>query len=148
MSHTTSISSIVIADTNALRLAIAELKAEGIKCDLLENAKPRAYYENQAGLGVAPLVIQLHDARYDVGLYMNEKIGGYEARTDLYGGSVAKVLGNQHLEGVPNEQTSLGKLYQRYAVCAAEQQALMQGFSPSREYNAQTGDITLTLMVA
>lgn len=146
MSHTTTIKSVVISDKNALRAAVEELKSHGVRCELLENVKPRAYYSNQANMGVAPLVIHLADAAYDVGLY-DSGDGTYEARTDFYGGSVKRVLGVDTKNKAEQEQAQLGKLYQYYGVCAAENQAAMQGFSTSRSTKAD-GTVQLVLTAA
>ena len=59
MSHTTAIDSVIISDVAALQAAITELSREGISCELLENAKPRAYYSSQEGLGQARYVVKL-----------------------------------------------------------------------------------------
>lgn len=148
MSHTTTIGSVVITDINALTAAINELKREGVKCDLLENARPRAYYDNQAGMGQAPYVVQLSDAQYDIGLYeQQDNPGAYEPRTDFYGGSVERVLGQKGIEGDTPDQTKLGKLTQRYAICAAERQAILQGYVSQRT-TKQDGTMQLVLTAA
>ena len=146
MSHTTSIGSVVISDISALNAAIRELKAEGVNCELLENAVPRAYYEDQPDMGLAPIVVKLNDATYDVGLYDNGK-GGFEARTDFYGGSVERELGTKQFEDGEREQAKLGKLFQRYAVCAAENHASMNGYVAQRDLKAD-GTIQLVLNAA
>lgn len=149
MSHTSVIKAIVISDVRALRAAIKELKREGVKCDLLENAVPRAYYTNQDGLGKADFVVKLDDSKYDIGLYQNKEIGGYEARADLFNASnnIAKVLGVTQANGKSRESAALGKLYQKYAVNAAERQALEQGYSTQRN-TLQDGSVQLTLTAA
>lgn len=146
MSHTTTIDAVVISDKSVLEAAIADLKKEGIRCDILENAKPRAYYASQAGMGQAPLVVKLHDAQYDVGLYDREDGKGYEARTDFWGGSVAKVLGVAQAEGETKEQAGLGKLFNRYAVAAATRQAIRQGYQV-RRINKDDGSVQLRVAV-
>lgn len=126
MSHTSKISSIKIQSIPALRKALLELNKQGVKCTLEENASPRAYSVNQAGLGKADYVIRLPDARFDVGLYKDEK-GCYEARTDFFLGSVEKVLGVAPSSKQAAEQAKLGKLFQRYSLCAAEESARSKG---------------------
>jgi hypothetical protein len=147
MSHSTVVDSIVITNIRALRAAIKELTKAGVKCDLLENAVPRAYDTNQKGLEQAPFVIQLHGSRYDVGLYHNRELGGYECRADFWSGDVAKQLGSEQKNGVQQEQAWLGKLYQTYGVVAAEQQAAMQGYSTARTTKTD-GTVQLVLTAA
>jgi hypothetical protein len=143
MSHTSTINSVVIADKHAVTAAIAELKANGVNCELLENAKPRAYYSNQSGMGEAEMVINLKDSRYDVGLYKNEQ-GTYEARCDLWGGDIAKNLGVPATGDTPREQAALGKFFSTYAAHAAQRKAIQQGYSV-RRINNKDGSIQLQI---
>ena len=147
MSHTSTVASIVITDIKALKAAIKELNNAGVNCEFLENAVPRAYFTNQDGLGVAPYVIKLNDSRFDVGLYKNKKIGGYEARADFWANEVANQLGAPQKEGVQEEQAMLGKLYQTYGVVAAERQAAAQGYTSSRSVK-KDGTVQLVLTAA
>lgn len=145
MSHTSEISAVAIVDIGALEATVAELKASGIRCSLLKNVKPRAYYENQQGMGVAPFVLKLDDSRYDVGFYENGK-GGYVARTDLFGGDIQRLLGAAKGEKETAQQAAIGKLYQGYAVNAAVRQATKQGYRVQRSVKAD-GSIQLTMNV-
>lgn len=144
MSHTTTIAAIAFTDMQALQAAIDELKSNGVKCDLLENAQPRAYYPNQEGMGVAPYVVKVHDASYDVGLYPAAEGQGFEARTDLYGGSVQKVLGAVAGEGETKEQAAIGKLYNTYAVHVSTREATRNGYQVQR-VNRPDGSVQLRL---
>lgn len=146
MSHTTTINSVVISDMAALNAAIEELKDSGVNCQLLENARPRAYYAEQSGLGNAPLVIRLLDSKYDVGLYDNGD-GGYEARCDFWNGDVERQLGNEPEAPEMAQQAKLGKLFQTYAVCAAENHAAMNGYSTQR-HQKDDGTVQLVLTAA
>ena len=145
MSHTSSISSIVISDVHALRAAVTELKTQGVNCDLLENEIPRAYSTNQEGMGMAEYVVKLHDARYDIGLYQNKDKTGFEARTDFYMGSVEGQLGAKD-SSVSEDQGRLGKLYQMYAVHAATRKAAQKGYKVTRR-RKQNGTIQLEIAV-
>ena len=146
MSHTATIDAVVISDEHALRAAITELKNNGVNCDLLENAMARAYYPNQSGMDTeARFVVKLHDSRYDVGLYAKEDNSGYEARTDLWGGDVQKVLGAKAQEGESDAQAALGKLFQTYAIHAATRKATQQGYRVNR---VTKDDGTVQLQIA
>lgn len=145
MSHTTAIDSIVFSDIDALTAAVKELAASGVKCSLEKNATPRAFYQNQAGLGPAPYVLRLHDSRYDIGFYPREGKQGFEARTDLFGGDIAKVLGTNSVKpGETQMQAALGKLNQTYAIHAATRAATKKGMNV-RRINGENGDVRLVV---
>lgn len=145
MSHTSTIKDVVFADIDALKAAIHELRSNGISCEMLENALPRAYYQNQDGMNtVAPYVLKLTDSPYDVGFYPTE--GGLEARCDLYGGHIQKVLGVAVKAG-PNEsreRAAMGKLYNLYAVHATTRAAIRKGFKVNRINNTD-GSVQLRI---
>lgn len=131
MSHTTKLESVTISSIPALRAALAELAKNGVRCSLKENATPRAYYSNQAGMGKAPYVIELADAKYDIGLYPDGK-GGYTAATDFWGGSVQQQLGVQACSATGAEQAKMGKLFQSYAIHATMEEARKKGYTTRR----------------
>lgn len=133
MSHTASIKAVKIQSISALRAAVQELNEKhGIKCSLVENTKPRAYFQDQPGMGLAPFVLRLDDCKYDIGFYPDPK-GGYEARTDFWQGHVEKVLGAQACSVASKEQAKLGKLFQSYGINAAMEQARKQGYTFRRQ---------------
>lgn len=144
MSHTTSIKAVKIQSISALRSAIAEMSAAGTPLTLTENAKPRAYSSNQAGMGMAEYVIGVPGAAYDIGLY-KQPDGSYETRTDFWGGSIEKVLGGTATTPERREQARMGKLFQMYGVHAATEAARKKGHSVRRIVDQATGKITLEL---
>lgn len=135
MSHTSSVKSIAISNVEALRAAVEELNANGVRCSLKENASPRAFYQNQTGLGKADYVIELKDSRYDVGLYKSAT-GGYEVRTDFWGKDVEGQLGAKASAPGKAEQARLGKLFQTYGIHAAMQEARKKGLMATRQKGA------------
>lgn len=143
MSHTSTISAVKILSVSALRAAVDELNASGVRCSLTEGGKPRAYYDNQQGLGEADFVLQLPGANYDVGLYKSED-GSYEARTDFWGGSVAACLGAAPSKPENAEQAKLGRLFQLYAIHATTEQAVRKGLTVRRTAG-ENGKIKLVL---
>ena len=145
MSHTSTVNSIAINDITALNSAISELKSRGVNCELLENAKPRAYYSNQEGMGTAPYVVRLTDAKYDIGLY-ETSTKEYEVRTDFFGGSVENVLGVSATDDEDRAQARLGKLYQAYGTHAAINQAVRQGYNVTRQ-DKENGEVQLIINV-
>lgn len=127
MSHTTSIKAIKIQSITALQAAIAELNQMGVRLTLTANQTPRAYFSNQQGMGKADYVIQLADAKYDIGLYKDEQGGGYEARTDFWNGEVERVLGAQARTPENALQAKMGRLFQTYGIHATMEQARKRG---------------------
>lgn len=146
MSHTTKIQAVQITDTDALTLAVRDLKAAGIKCVLQANATPRAYYKDQKGMGKAAYVLALENSRYDVGFYKAKDKEIYEARADLFGGDIAKILGAPAKDGESHEQAALGRLFQAYAVNATMRAAVRKGYAVSKSVKAD-GSIQLTMNV-
>lgn len=143
MSHTTTIGQIFFADERALRAAAAELKDRGVRCDLIEAAIPRAYYSNQ--MGQAPLVLKLHDSRYDVGFYPSEQ--GLEAQCDLWGGDIAGQIGTPVEEGVNPAQAAIGQLRHAYARKVVENHYTQQGGMIQPQQN-EDGSVDLTVRFA
>lgn len=131
MSHTSSIRSIKITSITALRSAIEELSLEGIRCSLVEGGTPRAYFTNQAGMGKADYVVSLPTCKFDIGLYKGND-GSYEARTDWFGGDIERLFGAPASTPESSEQARMGKLFQRYAVCAAQEVAKKKGLMTRR----------------
>ena len=146
MSHTTTIAKVLITDIVAFRATINELKRRGvIKGELLENTKPRAYYENQAGMDQpADFCLRLDEARFDVGFYRTPDGKGLEARADLFGGGIDRILGVTPAEGDDPMQAKLGKLYQEYGAQVTERHFSQSGKSVQRIENA---DGSLQLVV-
>ena len=143
MSHTSSIKSIKIQSISALHAAVAELREKGLNVEMVADAKPRASFADQGGMGQAPYVIKLNDAKYDIGVYQSEG-GGYELRTDFWNGSVESVVGAPASCPETREQAKMGRVFQHYAICAAEEQARNQGLQYTRE-TAENGDMVLAI---
>lgn len=141
MSHTATVKSIAIQSITALRAAIAELAQTGVRCSLLENETPRAYYSNQQGMGKADFVVKLDACPYDIGLYKNAE-GTYEARTDFFAGHIEKVLGAKATTPGNADQARMGKLFQMYGVHAAMEAARKKGHMV-RRINREDGRVTL-----
>lgn len=143
MSHTTTIAKILLTDMQAFKAACAELKRKGVDLDIVENAKPRAYYDNQ--MGKAPYVVRLNNSRYDVGVYPTKDGKAHECRADFFGGDIQGQLGGTAKTPDEREQAPLGKLYQMYAVHAATRQAVRKGYTVNR---VEQDDGTIQLQVA
>lgn len=143
MSHTATVKSIKIQSISALRGAIQELAQSGIKCSLLENAVPRAYFGNQAGMELAPYVVKLTDSPYDIGLY-RQADGSYETRTDFFAGHIERLLGTVARTPEATEQAKMGKLFQMYGLYAATEAAKKKGLMVQR---VSKSDGTMTLVL-
>lgn len=128
MSHTTKLKSVEIKDVSALFSAVGDLKAAGIRCDLVQNAKPRMYYNDQHGQ--CAYVLKLHDSQYDVGFDL-QKDGTYAPVFDEWGNYVGGQIGAAC--PMPNTQEgraqhAIGKFLQSYAKHAAINAAVAQGY--------------------
>lgn len=134
MSHTTAIKGVKIQSADVLIAAVEELAKQGKRVSIVRNEAPRAYYQGQEGMGVAPLVIKVHDAKYDIGVYGSE--GNYELRTDFWGGSVSSILGGTPTKDENREQAKLGLLLKEYAIQAAMRQARSKGLQCRRAVSA------------
>jgi hypothetical protein len=143
MSHTSTIKAIKIQSITALQAAIAELNQMGVRLTLAPNATPRAYFPNQPGLGKADYVIQLADAKYDIGLYKDGD-NGYEARTDFWAGSVEGILGAPARTPENALQAKMGRLFQMYGVMATMEQCRRKG-QTVRRLTKQDGTIALEI---
>ena len=147
MSHTTEITNVVFKDMKALSLAVQEIAKQTRRdITLQKNAKPRAYYDNQQGMGIAPFVINLGANSYDIGLYEGKKKGEYTAKCDFFDRNIEKLFGVECPPGKDANQARLGKLYQLYSVHATMRQAAMQGRQVERT-QASDGSIQLCVSV-
>lgn len=144
MSHTTEISSIVFSDIAALQAAVNELSSKGIRCSLVKGGKPRAYYQDQQGMGNADYVLRLEDSPYDIGFYQDAKAKGLVARTDLFAGHIARILGVKAQGNENAQQAALGRLNQTYAIHAATRKAVQQGMTV-RRINNDDGSVRLVV---
>lgn len=145
MSHTTSIKGLAIKDVAALRAAAAKLKSQGINCSLAEDVKPRMYYSDQHGK--CPYVLQLHDGQYDVGFELQAD-GSYSPVFDEWGSHVSRHLGATcPLPSTPEgkAQHQIGKFLTAYAVEAATNAAIAQGYYVESSDIDQQGNVNLVL---
>lgn len=138
MSHTTKINAIEIRDVAAVAAAIKDMIADGKKLELIANAKPRAYFNNQNGMGQADFVVKLHNAPYDLGLYKQED-GSYEIRTDFWAGKVERELGVKPFQ---TPQQKLGQFYQAYSTAVVMNKLKASGKMVSR-IKAKDGSVKL-----
>lgn len=145
MSHTQYLDGVRISDPVALAAAVKELKDAGVNCELMENIKPRAYYQQQDGMKTnAPLTLKLNDGPYDVGFYPTEKAGVLEPRFDNYQNRIGKILGVER----DTAQAPIGKLVHAYQVNATMRQAVKEGHSARRVVGQNGGEQVVIRMVA
>lgn len=148
MSHTTKLKGTVIRNINALRAAIEELAATGVSVELVENERPRMYYNNQHG--VCPYVVRLNNSRFDVGLDLQED-GTYTPVFDTHANTVGRHLGaDVNVCPMPRTQEGqathqIGKLMQSYAKHTAMQEAAAQGYIVENSYTDEKGQVHLVL---
>lgn len=141
MSHTTTIKSLAIKDTRAIVKAVEELRAQGVNCQLLTNAVPRLYYQNQHGR--CDYVVNLPGCRFDVGLDLQSD-GSYAPVFDEHGGLVSKHLGVGKSNG-RDAKAHIGKFIQAYAKNAAIFAAVDNGYVVTDVTTDQYDNIHLTV---
>ena len=142
MSHTTTLKGVKITSVSALRAAVAALREKGRNIELVENAKPRMYYDNQEGN--CPFVLKLKDARYDVGLRMAED-GSYTPVLDTWGGHVSRELQNPKCDLKQGQaaEAAISLFTQEYAKAASTEAMLDQGFHVAEETQDEQGNYIL-----
>lgn len=134
MSHTTTLKTS-IKDVRAIRQAAKECGVE-----LLENAKPRMFYQDQQKFN-SEFVLRLK-GRYDVGLN-KQKDGSYALAFDPWGGDIQRELGN----AAKGPNAVVGKFLQAYAKHAAINAATAKGYSVSGTSIDKNGNVNLILNV-
>jgi len=150
MSHTTTINSVPIRDTNALEKAVQDLKNEGVNCSLLRNATPRMYYQRQSDeLKNSDYVLHLPDCKYDVA-FVKQEDGTYSPAFDAWNNAVHGQIGASC--PMPNttegkQQAAIGQLMQNYSKHAAMNAAISQGYMVDNSSVDEEGNVHLTLSV-
>jgi hypothetical protein len=154
MSHTTKINGLQIKDISAMHAAVRKLNSQGIRCELVENTIPRMYYDNQLlkhgyKKPEADLCLKLHDGHYDIG-FNKQADGTYAPLFDEHANYVGRVLGAGAACPMPNTaegraQHQMGKFMQAYAVEAATNAAVAQGYFVESAEIDQQGSVQLIL---
>ncbi|QSY98672.1 DUF1257 domain-containing protein (plasmid) [Rhizobium bangladeshense] len=154
MSHTTKISGLAIKDVSAMHAAVRKLNNQGVRCELVENAKPRMYYDNQLirhgyKKAEADLCLKLTDGEYDIG-FMKQADGSYAPVFDEHANYVGRILGAGASCPMPHTaegraQHQMGKFMQAYAVEAATNAAISRGYIVESADIDQTGAVQLVL---
>jgi hypothetical protein len=145
MSHTTTIRSVGIRDTQAIEQAVNKLKSAGVQIELATNRKPRMYYRDQGD--VCEYVLALAGSEYDVGL-KKQADGTYAPMFDEYNGKVARVLGASGARPTNRDDGMLhqiGKFLQAYTECATVNAAISQGYMVSGSSTDSAGNVCLIL---
>lgn len=130
MSHTTTLKSVSISDTVALQEAVDFLKARGLDAELVQNVKPRMYYDNQ--YGVCDYVLRLKNSPYDIG-FSKQEDGTYAPVFDSWGQHLQKQIGNPSSCKIPTtaeerEAAAVASLLNAYGVHAAKRQLESEGY--------------------
>lgn len=130
MSHTTTLKTVNINDTQALSEAVNFLKERGLDAELLQNVKPRMYYTDQ--YGVCDYVLRLKNSPYDIG-FAKQKDGSYAPVFDSWAGHLQKQIGNPDHCKIPTTQeereaAAVASLLNAYGVFAAKRQLESEGY--------------------
>jgi hypothetical protein len=147
MSHTTTLRTIKINNTTALKESVEYLQSQGIQCELLEDTKPRMYYQNQHGK--CDFVLRLKDSEYDIG-FDKQTDGSYAPVFDSWAGHIAKQVGIPTSCKVPQsaeekQVAAVSRLLDCYAVHAAKQELMEDNgyYTYEISYDEQDGSYTL-----
>jgi hypothetical protein len=146
MSHTTLIRSVAIRDVSAIRQAVEKLQKSGIACQLVENRKPRMYYDDQGDR--CEYVVNLTGCKYDVGLKL-QKDGTYAPMFDVYGRYVDSQIGAHcNIKGATADDQVLmqiGQFMQAYTEAATVNAAVSSGYSVESCETDKEGNLQLVL---
>lgn len=147
MSHTTVLKTIQIRNIDALRESVLYLKEQGVNCELIENAVPRMYYDNQHAK--CDYVLKLTDAIYDVG-FAKQADGTYLPVFDSYAGHIQKQIGMPNSCPVPKTTeekaaATVSRLLDCYAIHAAKAELVESGnyYTFNVGYDNAEGSYTL-----
>lgn len=148
MSHTTTLKGVAIRDVQAMRAAVAALKAKGVDCDLVENETPRMYYTKQGE--TCDFVLRLNKGRFDVG-FTKQRDGTYAPQFDEWGRHVGNQIGaDANVCPVPTSpegraQHQIGQFMQEYTKAATVNAAVASGYSVDGSTVDERGNVHLTL---
>jgi len=145
MSHTTTINAIEIKDVRAMEKAVADLQAKGVNCNLIKDAVPRMYYNNQ--VSKCDYVLKLNDSKYDVG-FQKQKDGTFVPVLDEWGNHISDQIGGQCSIPTTREEKALwaiGSFSQSYAKHAAIHAAEQQGYMVESANTDADGNVNLVL---
>ena len=146
MSHTTKLSNVAIRDINALRQAVTGLQADGVNCELVEDAAPRMYFTEQDEK--CEYVLKLNGGRYDVGFKYDAEQDAYVPVLDTYGRHVGKEIGATcPMPGSAEDraQHAMGRLMQGYAKHVAINAAVRQGYTVDQVQTDEEGNVHVTI---
>ncbi len=158
MSHTTEVKSVPVKDIHALRAAVAELKKQGLSCELVEKQAPRMYYPNQfqksTNQETADYCLKL-PGKYDIGFvaeYKTTKSGKtlerYNIVFDNWNNEVSNCVGypkGELSEDQDQHLGNIGKLAQLYTKHATINAAKKQGYNVRSAKTDANGNIQLVL---
>lgn len=143
MSHTTKVDAKIL-DIDILIEAVENLKDRlGVSIEILENTKPRMYYQNQHGK--CDYVLKL-DGPYDVGL-AKEADDSYSYVYDSWGGHIKKQIGykgdTSKLTKEEKEKATIGLLDQEYKILMLERAAMDTDYTLISREEDENGRIHL-----
>jgi hypothetical protein len=147
VSHTTVLKTIQIRSISALKEAVEYLKAQGVNCEIVENAKPRMYYANQ--YETCDYVLKLKDCVYDVG-FAKQADGTYVPVFDSWDNAIQKQIGLPSSCKMPTtteekQAAAVSRLLDCYAVHAAKEELTNSGEYYSFEVGYEKSDGSYTL---
>ena len=148
MSHNSVIKGISINDKSLIEIAVKSLQSQGINIELLENTKPRMYFDHQHPLP-ADICLRLKDSHYDVALDWNSETEEYDIVFDEWAGSIKDVLGvdlpsDQKWSSADKTMSAISKFIKEHNIKLIEKEALEKGYEVYSETN-EDGETLFTI---
>lgn len=146
MSHNVLIDNVKITNITALEMAIRELVKEGAKVNLNKDRKTFRTWEGQPNK--CDMVLELPGEQFDIGL-VKQKDGSYMPAFDHMLDRNHAGISCQWSPGdkVERDRGTIGKLMQRYSVCAVEHEMALAGHSCTRS-QGKDGEIEVLVEYA
>lgn len=149
MSHNVLIDNVRITNLDAFRIAINELVKEGANISLDETTKTFRTYAGQSSK--CDMALRLPGERWDIGLVKQTDKNGISAYVPVFDHMLDNNKAGISCEWRPGDdrnRTTIGKLMQRYAVCAVELQSALDGHSCTRSVDEKTGEMQVIVQHA
>lgn len=109
MSKTTTIEGMSITNKESIEKAVANLRRQGIACDLVKDQVPKMYFGFQESeIGQCDYVIKMAGSRYDVGLKLENN--EYKMYFDDHAGDIRNVIGIKNIAGETSSERQLGNV--------------------------------------
>ena len=150
MSHNTDVTGLSIHSKDMVVAAVADLQAQGVNIELLENVKPRMYYSHQHP-NAADIVLKLKDSSYDVALNWNDQTEEYDIVFDEWNDEIRKAIGisaKKSWSKSDKQLSTISRFIQSHSVATIESEAKQKGYKIGVGEKDDDGNTIFTLNTA